>query len=239
MSTSVRKKVKLEFIVNDGKRRISYEKRKKSLLKKVAELSILCGVEACAIVYSEFDSHPQIWPSPLEFARVVNKYRSVPEMGSTRKKLNQESYLNQRIHRAKKQLVKTRKNIREKEVNFIMFQCLGEPHVVGNLCRFDLTDINSLIDHKLEKVNSRMSALNNMAPITSQISQTQLVAAPTVADVETMHGEEAQVVHGLGFDNQMINMDGMQNEPRYMGLINNGGGIEMVPFGDVNYQNNY
>ena len=34
-------------------------------MKKVSELSTLCGIEACAIVYSPYDAQPEVWPSPI------------------------------------------------------------------------------------------------------------------------------------------------------------------------------
>lgn len=45
------RKVKLQWIMNDTARRM-YKKRVKGLLIKVKEMSILCGVEACPVVYS-------------------------------------------------------------------------------------------------------------------------------------------------------------------------------------------
>jgi hypothetical protein len=59
-----RSKVKLALIVNDAARKESYKKRRKGLLKKVAELSTLSGIEVCAIVYGPYEPQPEIWPSP-------------------------------------------------------------------------------------------------------------------------------------------------------------------------------
>ena len=60
-----RRKTKLTFIANDTERKTSYKKRKKSLLKKTEELSTLCGIEACAIVYGPDDPQPETWPSEV------------------------------------------------------------------------------------------------------------------------------------------------------------------------------
>ncbi|KAF5764506.1 putative transcription factor MADS-type1 family [Helianthus annuus] len=51
-----RKKVKLAFIMNDSARKATYKKRKKGLMKKVNELSTLCGIDACVIIYSPYEA---------------------------------------------------------------------------------------------------------------------------------------------------------------------------------------
>jgi len=47
-----RKKVQPAFISFDSARKLTYKKMKKGMLKKIDEPSTLCGIEACAIVYS-------------------------------------------------------------------------------------------------------------------------------------------------------------------------------------------
>ncbi|QCD77902.1 Transcription factor [Vigna unguiculata] len=58
-----RRKVQLTFIANNSDRKASYIKRKKSLLKKTEEISTLCGVEACTIVYGPYAPVPDVWTS--------------------------------------------------------------------------------------------------------------------------------------------------------------------------------
>ncbi|KAI9177945.1 hypothetical protein LWI28_020931 [Acer negundo] len=70
-----RKKVmKLCYIANDSTRKVTFNKRKKGLLKKVSELSILCGIDACAIVYSPYNNQPDVWPSHHEVQRIVSQF---------------------------------------------------------------------------------------------------------------------------------------------------------------------
>jgi len=59
-----RKKVKLSSNVNDASIKATYKKRKNGVLNKVDELSTLCGIEACAIVYGPYEPQLEIWPSP-------------------------------------------------------------------------------------------------------------------------------------------------------------------------------
>ncbi|RVW55975.1 Agamous-like MADS-box protein AGL80 [Vitis vinifera] len=99
-----RKKVQLQWIMNDTTRRTTYKKRVKGLMKKAKELSILCGVEACAIVYSPYDPQPEVWPSPMEVVRVIGEFECRPENDQTKKRLNQENYIRQRVAKAKEQV---------------------------------------------------------------------------------------------------------------------------------------
>ncbi|KAK9292177.1 hypothetical protein L1049_020137 [Liquidambar formosana] len=136
-----RKKVKLAFITNDSARKATFKKRKKGLIKKVSELSTLCGIEACAIIYSPYDSQPEIWPSPLGVRRVVAQFKEMPEMEQSKKMVNQESFLRQRIVKAKEQLKKQQKDNREKEVSQVMFHNLSGRAGLHNLNIVDLNDL--------------------------------------------------------------------------------------------------
>ena len=61
-------------------------------------------------------------------------------MEQSKKMVNQESFLRQRIGKAKEQLKKQRKENYEKEVTQVMFQCLtGKP--LNNLNMMDLNDL--------------------------------------------------------------------------------------------------
>ncbi|XP_056162804.1 agamous-like MADS-box protein AGL82 [Syzygium oleosum] len=77
-----RAKVKLELISNSRSRRITFEKRKKGLMKKAETFKTLCGVDTCVIIYPMRMSgdglvQPEIWPSDSkEVERIVCRYRS-------------------------------------------------------------------------------------------------------------------------------------------------------------------
>ena len=120
-----RKKFKLQWIMNDTARRTTFKKRGTGLMKKVKELSILCGVEACTIVYSPYDPQPEVWPSPMEAVRVVGEFKSRTENDQTKKGLKQENYTRQRVAKAKDQLVKQQKKNRGMEMENLMYQWLA------------------------------------------------------------------------------------------------------------------
>ncbi|GFQ05832.1 mads-box transcription factor pheres 2 [Phtheirospermum japonicum] len=56
--------MKVEFIVNKKSRNTTFKRRKEGLVKKIKELSTLCDVDACMIIYSPDHDAP---PHPILF----------------------------------------------------------------------------------------------------------------------------------------------------------------------------
>lgn len=77
-----RGKLALELISKEKSRKITFEKRKKGLIKKAKEFSILCGVDTCMIIYgtpaiSDRPEEPEIWPPDAqEVQRIIQRYRN-------------------------------------------------------------------------------------------------------------------------------------------------------------------
>ena len=157
-----RKKVKLAYITNDSARKATFKKRKKGLLKKVSELSTLCGIKSCAIIYSPYDSQPEVWASEHGIQHVLGLFKNMPEMEQTKKMVNQESFLRQRIAKANEQLKKQQKDNREKEMTEVMFQSLTGKSL-HNLTMMDLNDLGWLIDPNLKNIYRRLGQLNKVA----------------------------------------------------------------------------
>ncbi|ESQ29443.1 hypothetical protein EUTSA_v10023873mg [Eutrema salsugineum] len=156
-----RKKVKLAYIANDSSRKATFKKRKKGLLKKVNELSTLCGITACAIIYSPYDSNPEVWPSNSGVQRVVSDFQTLPEMDQHKKMVDQESFLKQRIAKASEHLKKQKKDNREIEMTEIMFQCLVGNTGMFHLNIMDLNDLGYMIEQYLKDINRRIEILGN------------------------------------------------------------------------------
>ncbi|KAG7982973.1 hypothetical protein I3843_04G080200 [Carya illinoinensis] len=89
-----RRRRSMEFISNDKSRMITYHKRKKGLEKKLYELSTLCGIKACMIIYGpRRNGHPcdmATWPENDEdcVRTLVNKFKS--NTSSARKRGTQD-----------------------------------------------------------------------------------------------------------------------------------------------------
>ncbi|KAJ4706292.1 agamous-like MADS-box protein AGL80 [Melia azedarach] len=169
-----RKKVKLAYIPSDSARKATFKKRKKGLMKKVSELSTLCGIEACAIIFSPFDGEPEIWPSPVSVRHMLSQFKNMPKMEQSKKMVNQDSFLKQRIARANEQLKRQRKDNREKEITKVMFKGLT---TVGKLLQqdlnmLDLNDLGWIVEQNLKEISKRMEVLNKGGSINSSSGAT-------------------------------------------------------------------
>ncbi|KAM5554599.1 agamous-like MADS-box protein AGL80 [Rosa sericea] len=155
-----RKKVRMAYITNNSARKTTFKKRKKGMMKKLSELSALCGVDACAVIYSPFDSQAEVWPSPSRVKNVLEKFKNMPMIEKSQKMLNQESFLRGMISKTNEQLKKVRKQNHEKELRHTMFQSLttGIPQF-QNLHLMDMGDLEQLINQKLDEIDSRIENL--------------------------------------------------------------------------------
>ncbi|XP_027087159.1 uncharacterized protein [Coffea arabica] len=75
-----RAKARMEMITNKKARRVAFEKRRKGLEKKARELSTLCGVRICLIVFGPVDDdqtiEPRVWPqNPQEIDSLVDSFK--------------------------------------------------------------------------------------------------------------------------------------------------------------------
>ncbi|KAG4387242.1 hypothetical protein AAZX31_11G186100 [Glycine max] len=154
-----RKKLNLTYIPNDSKRKTTLKKRKNGLMKKMNEISTLCGIETCAIIYSPNDPQPEVWPSDSGVQRVLSRFMEMPEVRQSRKMLNQESFLRQMITKGQQQLTRQRNENRKKEMTNLMLQYLTAGKVVGNPSLVDLNDLSWLIDQNLNEIEKKITML--------------------------------------------------------------------------------
>ncbi|XP_071695264.1 agamous-like MADS-box protein AGL80 [Rutidosis leptorrhynchoides] len=159
-----RKKVKLEFIDDDSKRKATFKKRKKGLMKKVNELSTLCGIDACAIIYSPYEPQPEVWPNNIGVQRVLAQFKRMPEMEQSKKMVNQDSFIRQRITKTNDQLKKLIKENRDKEMTEVMYQCLTGKGSIANLILPDLNDLGGLVDQTMKDICKRIESLKKGVP---------------------------------------------------------------------------
>ncbi|CAN0879542.1 Agamous-like MADS-box protein AGL80 [Linum grandiflorum] len=159
-----RKKVKLAYIMNDSTRKATYNKRKKGLIKKVSELSTLCDVQACAIIYSPYHTQPEIWPPTLvEIHEVLSRFRKVPYLEQNKKMVDPEMFLKERIKKAEEQLRKQRSNNQEKMVNNIVFNCLRGRISLTSLPPDYLDDIAKAVDEHIKDVDEKLVEISRRA----------------------------------------------------------------------------
>ncbi|GFP88545.1 agamous-like mads-box protein agl80 [Phtheirospermum japonicum] len=154
-----RKKVSLAYITNDSERKTSFRKRKKGLIKKVSELSTLCDVDACAIIYSPFDPEPEVWPSRAGAQAVLARFKSLSDIDKSKKMVNQESFTRQRIKKAEEQLRRLQKENKRREMESFMFQCLAGNASLDHFGLHNSAEMGWVINQMLSDIQSRMDAL--------------------------------------------------------------------------------
>jgi len=161
---------------------------------------------------------------------VLSKFRTMPEMEQSKKMMNQETFMNQRVMKAKEQLKKQRKDNKDKEMTLLMFQCLNAGKIVhNNMSVVDVNDLSWLIDQNLKDIGRRLEAVE---------SHNQIMITPTQSEVQF---QMAPPPHVKNEEMAMNNGDIMQRQ-FFMNLMMNDNGDEKVPFGhphDASLQNGF
>jgi hypothetical protein len=159
VATMPRRKVKLAFISEELARKVTYNKRKKGLIKKVTELTTLCDVPACAIISSSFDSETEVWPNREGAMKVIERYHH-SYMLDEKRNVNQERFIMQMITKGRDQVRKMKHDNREKELNLLMFICLQNNNIAIDLNAEELKDFDKLVEKKLKEVGSKIETLD-------------------------------------------------------------------------------
>ncbi|KAE9618899.1 hypothetical protein Lal_00047631 [Lupinus albus] len=150
-----RKKVKLAYISEDNARKATFKKRKKGIMKKVSELTILCGIDACAIIFNPCDSQVEVWPDPKGAKQIIKRYQKTSVIDET-KNMNQESFVMQTISKAMYKLDKQRKENREKEMTVAMFDYMESRKLPENMTITDLKNMDKLIQEYISDIRNKI-----------------------------------------------------------------------------------
>ncbi|WVY93226.1 hypothetical protein V8G54_032314 [Vigna mungo] len=231
LTLMARKKVDLTFITKTSKRKATFKKRKNGLIKKIGEISILCGIQACAIIYTPDEpEQPEVWPSEEGVESAITRFRSVSELEQSKKMFCQESFLRQRIVKVQEQLKKVRNENRKKEINHLISQYItvGNNFETANI--IDLNDISFLADQCLEDITKKIAARKAQmgAPVTENNG----------GETVTRHGEQARVNH-VQVQGPYTDVDAMQNLNWSADIINAAAPNEMLSLEDVNVQSGW
>ncbi|KAL2897209.1 Agamous-like MADS-box protein AGL80 [Bienertia sinuspersici] len=152
-----RRRVKLAFIENDSSRRVTYKKRVKGLVKKTQELSVLCGVDVCTIVYGPYDQAPVVWPScEAEAQRIISAFKKKPEVDQSERRLDQETYMKQSVSKAQEKLMKLQRRTREIEMENLISDIFSGKLTLEQLPPTNMGDLLWVIDDKLRSVEHRI-----------------------------------------------------------------------------------
>ncbi|KAI9161750.1 hypothetical protein LWI28_020337 [Acer negundo] len=150
-----RKKVTLARIVDDSARKASLKKRSSGLMKKVYELTILCGTNASVIIYNPDDKQLMTWPPRTEALKILTRFFSMAEMQQKKKMINQETYLDEKVSKMQEQLNKYERKHREIEI-FNIMQYVDQGNDLDKLNVNDLKSLVQFSEEKLKEIRKRV-----------------------------------------------------------------------------------
>ncbi|KAL9243457.1 hypothetical protein vseg_017342 [Gypsophila vaccaria] len=171
-----RSKVNLRYIRNNTARKVTYKKRSKGLLKKTQEISVLCGVDACAVVYSPYSETPLIWPSSeSEVRRIVLEYKQKSHIDQSQRIFNQEAFLRQSATKAREKILRLQRRNRELDMeNTLGDLYSGTP--VQQVSLGDVKDLFWVIEDRLRTVEHRIRVVEGGGNVNGQV---QMHSAPS------------------------------------------------------------
>ncbi|KAI3931958.1 hypothetical protein MKW98_012368 [Papaver atlanticum] len=159
-------------------------------MKKVSELSTLCGVSACAIVYGPCDRTPEVWPQQPEAHRVLMRFKSLPEMDQIKKQLNQESFTYNRIGNIIEQFKKQKRENRYMDISEMYNHAVAGKFSISNVHPSDLGDLAWVLDDKKKAVQRKLSELKkspkSVLQTTPANTSSAIFTTPTTSDANTI-----------------------------------------------------
>ncbi|XP_073356813.1 agamous-like MADS-box protein AGL80 [Aegilops tauschii subsp. strangulata] len=204
-----RKKVTLKYIANDPTR-ARFRKRLGSLMKKATELATMCDVKTCVVVYGEGEAEPKVFPSHAEAVDILNKFKSMPELGHCKKTMDQEALLNQRIAKLRDQVDKARRQWQDSEIRYLLYNIMHGNHPgLVDLSAEELACVGWKVDELLKSLGERMAKNHVQAP----------PPAPCVS------------THSINMGSPSQYLASPQQEEGWLDMVSSGGDVGTLVYG--------
>ncbi|CAA2991631.1 agamous-like MADS-box AGL80 [Olea europaea subsp. europaea] len=158
---------------------------------------------------------------------MLGQFKRMPKIEQSKKMVNQESFIRQRIAKASEYLKKQHKENREKEITEVIYQCLTGKGL-QNLKMPDLNDLGWLLDQNLKEIYKRIDELKKTAPPPQhQVAPPPpvAVAPPPLPQITTgnLHMQEEKPAIDL-------TLDAMQRPQWFTDLMNNPSDNQQINF---------
>ncbi|BAT85946.1 hypothetical protein VIGAN_04355000 [Vigna angularis var. angularis] len=190
-----RKKVTLKLIENFVARKARYRKIRENLLKKVEDLTTLCDVNACAIIYGPGDDVPTVWPSHDIAKELLDKFENAPLPERLKKNVTPQLYIDQMNRKIEKQVMKLKKKNDEKD----MSNFLHNIHDGKSLSDLDASDICRLLCYVEGKLKCAGVKVHISEQQLSTKTPTPLVSFPLQNDIDSCANIDEQVFQQQSF----------------------------------------
>ncbi|XP_021844145.1 agamous-like MADS-box protein AGL80 [Spinacia oleracea] len=173
-----RKKVNITYIENYFDRRATCARRAQGLIKKTREISVLCGIDACAIVYGQDGKKPIVWPSSkAEVTRIFSNYERKSQVNQSERFLNQKTFLDQSVKKAEEKLKKIQKSKREIKMENLATDIMNCRSTLEQVPPNDLKYLILVIENRLRCIEHRIRVMergnnnNNISLPTNSIAK--------------------------------------------------------------------
>ncbi|XP_016476272.1 agamous-like MADS-box protein AGL82 [Nicotiana tabacum] len=157
-----RSKINMELIQDHKTRKSTFQKRKACLIKKISELSILCDIKACMIIYEGYNCE-EIWPNdPNEVQELINLYKNQPIEDRSKRENSLCSFLENQKKKAEIKMAKLKKKIKtEKYPTWdSRFNYLSEK---------ELRNLAGVLEKKMENAKGKSEFLKSSRNINQEI----------------------------------------------------------------------
>nr|XP_016484291.1 PREDICTED: agamous-like MADS-box protein AGL82 [Nicotiana tabacum] len=152
----------MELIQDHKTRKSTFQKRKACLIKKISELSILCDIKACMIIY-EGNNCEEIWPNdPNEVQELINLYKNQPIEDRSKRENSLCSFLENEKKKAEIKMAKLKTKIKtEKYPTWdSRFNYLSEK---------ELRNLAGVLEKKMENAKGKSEFLKSSRNINQEI----------------------------------------------------------------------
>lgn len=167
-------KLALELIRDDKARKVTFRKRKNGLFKKAFELSTLCDVKVCTIVYEKKSegklAPPLTFPEKFEDVKeIIDKYKS--NSSKIKKVQNLADFYATQTMQVKKEIVKLRNKSYEEKY----------PTWDDRLNEYSLDQMHEFLNNLEAKIQAAHK-IHNMMMIDSKKPEIQVTIHPMVSE---------------------------------------------------------
>ncbi|XP_061355278.1 agamous-like MADS-box protein AGL82 [Gastrolobium bilobum] len=165
-----RAKLALKRISNESDRKLAFKRRKKGIMKKMAEFSTMCGVDACLIIYDgNGDAQPVTWPeNSRKVHSIVEKYE-LTKNEKPHKNFDLENFFENKKKTVESEISKVQKDI--VKIKYPTWH----PSFNG-LEEEQLSNFIAMLDTKVEACKKRINMLKNKHQSEANMSSMQNMA---------------------------------------------------------------
>ncbi|KZV46895.1 hypothetical protein F511_36033 [Dorcoceras hygrometricum] len=146
-----------EKITNQRQRDKVYKNRSEGLLKKMNELSILCGIDAAIVIHKRDENNATLWPSSEIYRQRMQKFLNFSSAEREKKMVTHDKYLDQRLLDESRNLLKSRRTNEVLEGELVTDDVTAGTISCEQLNLIHMNNMKVLADDMIEKVDEVIS----------------------------------------------------------------------------------